>query len=133
MEVLGASGSWIGSPTDVAESMNSLDMTTPGWKPLSSAMNAEMMTITTDPPVAAEPGNDTIVPVPAPTGGYGMGLMIFGPDAFGHTGTVESTHAMTARDASGRVWAITVSGDHPSSSRDLAGIVAEALRYAGTA
>lgn len=133
MEVLGASGSWIGSPTDVAEIMNSLDMTTPGWKPLSSAMNAEMMTITTDPPVAAEPGNDTIVPVPAPTGGYGMGLMIFGPDAFGHTGTVESTHAMTARDASGRVWAITVSGDHPSSSRDLAGIVAEALRYAGTA
>jgi len=131
MEVLGAAGSWVGSPTDVAEIVNSLDLTTPGWKALGTAMNTEMMTITTDPPAPSEPGDDPTVPAPAPTGGYGMGLMIFGPGGFGHTGTVESTHAMTARDASGRVWAITVSGDHPSSSRDLAGIIGEALRYSG--
>ena len=38
---------------------------------------------------------------------------------------------MTTRRSDGYTWAITVSGDHPSSSRDLAGIIDEAFRYAG--
>lgn len=146
MEVLGGAGSWIASPTDVAMIVNSIDPATPGWKSLSLPMIATMSAITVDPPalpVAIEPTFDddgnlleppaptTTVAPPPPTRGYGMGLMIFGPDSFGHTGTLESTHAMTARTGDGVTWAITVSGDHPSSSRDLAGIIAEALRYAG--
>lgn len=138
MEVLGAAGSWIASPTEVAAIVNSLDLTTPGWKPLSPGSVAEMSAITQDPPVLASDDQEattttTLEPPPLPTRGYGMGLMIFGPDSFGHTGTLESTHAMTARQADGLTWAITVSGDRPSSTRDLAGIVAEALRYAGSA
>jgi len=144
MEVLGAAGSWIASPTEVATIVDSLDHTTPGWKPLSPETTATMQTITQDPPPPPEvAGTMSTTPEPAPppsrppsrppappTRGYGMGLMIFGPDSFGHTGTLESTHAMTARQADGLTWAITVSGDHPSSSRDLAGIVADGLRYA---
>ncbi len=134
MEVLGAAGSWIASPTEVATIIDSLDLSTPGWKPLGPESTAEMGTITQDPPLTAEEAattSSTLEPPPPSTRGYGMGLMIFGPGAFGHTGTLESTHAMTARQADGITWAITVSGDHPSSTKDLAGIVADALRYAG--
>jgi D-alanyl-D-alanine carboxypeptidase len=134
MEVLGAAGSWIASPTDVTTIIDALDLTTAGWKPLGPELLAVMTAITVDPPAPPDPTLApavTAVPPPAPTRGYGMGLMIFGPDSFGHTGTLESTHAMTGRRADGYTWAITVSGDHPSSSRDLAGIVDTALRYAG--
>ncbi len=134
MEVLGAAGSWIASPTEVATIIDSLDHATPGWKPLSAESVAAMSTITQDPPLPPEVAattSTTLEPPPPPTRGFGMGLMIFGPDSFGHTGTLESTHAMTVRQADGLTWAITVSGDHPSSTRDLAGIVAEALRYEG--
>lgn len=141
MEVLDGAGSWIASPTDIARITDSLDLTTPGWKPLGPAAHAEMMTITVDPPVPPEPvptepgtatsvPTTTVVPEP-PTRGYGMGLMIFGDDSFGHTGTLESTSAMTVRQPDGLTWAITVSGDFPGSGRNLAPIVADAFRYAG--
>lgn len=139
MEVLGAAGSWIASPTEVVTIVNALDLSTPGWKPLSPASVAQMQTITQDPPPPpltpeqAATTSSTLEPSPPPTpptSGYGMGLMIFGPETFGHTGTLESTHAMTARQADGLTWAITVSGDHPSSSRDLADVIGEAFRYA---
>jgi D-alanyl-D-alanine carboxypeptidase len=135
MEVLDGAGSWIASPTDVATIIDSLDLTTPGWKPLGPPVNAEMKTITTDPPTppdpAATPPPASTVPAPPPTTGYGLGLMIFGPDSYGHTGTLESTHAMTVRQADGLTWAITVSGDSPGSSRDLARIIGEALTAGG--
>lgn len=134
MEVLGAAGSWIASSTDVATIIDSLDHATSGWKPLSPQTVAEMRTITVDPPLTPEQAattSSTLVPPEPLTRGYGMGLMIFGTDSFGHTGTLESTHAMTARQSDGLTWAITVSGDHPWSTRDLAGVVDKALRAAG--
>jgi D-alanyl-D-alanine carboxypeptidase len=135
MEVLGAAGSWIASPTEVATIIDALDVTTAGWKPLEPELLDVMRTITVDPPAVVDPAEipavTTVAPPPPPTRGYGMGLMIFGPDSFGHTGTLESTHAMTARRSDGYTWAVTVSGDHPSSSRDLAAVVDAALRYAG--
>lgn len=138
MEVLDGAGSWIASPTDVATIIDSLDEATGGWKALSPEMNAEMRTITLDPaPVPlpdAEPSPDaapTTLPPPLPVSGYGMGLMIFGPESFGHTGTLENTHAMTMRQPGGITWAITVSGIAPSSSRELATIVTEALAAGG--
>jgi D-alanyl-D-alanine carboxypeptidase len=155
MEVLGAAGAWIASPTEIATILNSLDASTPGWKPLSDATLQAMMTITVDPPPPPpppvsplpEPGvpvegepqatvdttilPTTVVPPPPPDRGYGMGLMIFGADTFGHTGTVESTHAMMVRRPDGITWAVTVSGDYPESTRQLATIIGTALRYAG--
>ena len=38
MEVLGAAGSWVATPSDIVTIVDSLDPTTPGWHPLSPAM-----------------------------------------------------------------------------------------------
>jgi D-alanyl-D-alanine carboxypeptidase len=143
MEVLGAAGAWIASPTEIATILNSLDAATPGWKPLTESTLDAMMTITVDPPPPLVPPSSdptdqvestppsSAPPALPPDRGYGMGLMIFGPDTFGHTGTVESTHAMMVRRPDGITWVVTVSGDFPDSTRQLATIVDNALRYAG--
>jgi D-alanyl-D-alanine carboxypeptidase len=135
MEVLGAAGSWIASPTDIATIINSLDLDTPGWKPLEAQTIADMRTFPVDAPAPPAEGVDpasttATLPPPPETRGYGLGLMVFGPESFGHTGTLESTHAMAARQADGITWAIAVSGDFPSSTRDLAGIIGNAMRLA---
>lgn len=97
--------------------LNSLDLTTPGWKPLSADTVAAMRTSAINPLV--------------PDRGYGMGLILYGNGAFGHTGTVESTHAMVLDRGDGVTWAITVAGESPSESGDLAGIVDRALEAGG--
>ncbi|NND75023.1 MAG: beta-lactamase family protein [Ilumatobacter sp.] len=134
MEVLGAAGAWVAPTGALVTILDSLDLTTPGWKPLRADTVAEMMTITVDPvePVdpLAEPAAPTTTP-PPPESGYGMGVMIFGPGSYGHTGTVESTHAMVVHRPDGITWAIAVSGDYPASTRQLARIVDNALLLGG--
>ncbi len=137
MEVLGAAGAWIATPTALVTILDSLDLTTPGFKPLGAAAIAEMTEITVDPPAPATPdapvdpnAPPSTVP-PAPESGYGMGLMIFGPGSHGHTGTVERTHAMFVHRPDGIVWAVTVSGDYPTSTRQLARIMDNALVLGG--
>jgi D-alanyl-D-alanine carboxypeptidase len=117
MEVLGAAGAWVATPSDLVEIIDSLDADTPGWKPLEPTTVAEMMTSVTDPS--------------APDRGYGMGLILYGGGAFGHTGTIESTHAMVFDGANKVSWAITVSGENPSETVRLAGIVNRALAAGG--
>lgn len=137
METLAGAGSWIATAADVVAITNSLDLATPGWKPLDAPTVELVRTITLDPPVPASAPDDpaasttTTAPPPAPTTGYGMGLMIFGPGTFGHTGTIESTHAMTVRRPDGLTWAVTVSGEYPSSTRALADIMNNALLLGG--
>jgi D-alanyl-D-alanine carboxypeptidase len=141
MEVLGAAGAWIATPTDLVTILNSIDPETPGTKLLDAATLVQMQTITVDPPKPVDaqgttgPATTTTIP-PDPTSGYGMGLMIFDAEddialSFGHTGTLESTHAMFARRPDGLTWAVTVSGDYPASTRDLAKIVDNALMLGG--
>jgi len=141
MEVLGAAGAWIATPTDLVVILDSIDPATPGAKLLDAATLVEMQTITVDllEPVdeqeSAEPATTTTIPAD-PTSGYGMGLMIFDAEddvalSFGHTGTLESTHAMFARRPDGLTWAVTVSGDYPASTRDLAKFVDNALVLGG--
>ena len=147
MEVLGAAGAWIAAPSDLVAILDSLDPSTPGFAPLSPAMLELMQTITTDPPPATPPidasaqssTTSTTLP-PPPTSGYGLGLMVFGTggagapaseSSFGHTGTLESTHAMFVRRPDGITWALTVSGDYPSSTRQLARIMDNALLLGG--
>lgn len=146
MEVLGAAGAWIGAPTDLVTILDSIDPATPGTKLLDASTLAEMQTITVNPATPLDdqdlPEQDPIGPAttstipPAPTSGYGMGLMIFDAEAdvalsYGHTGTLESTHAMFVRRPDGLTWAVTVSGDYPASTRDLAKIVDNALLLGG--
>ena len=117
MESLGAAGAWVATPSDLVTILNSLDLTTPGWKPLNPYTVLAMRTSATDPLV--------------PDRGYGMGLILYGNGAFGHTGTVESTHAMVLDRGDGVTWAITVAGEYPSESSDLATIVDRALEAGG--
>lgn len=117
MEVLGAAGAWVASPSDLVTIVDSLDLSTPGWKPLDAATIAEMRTAVNDPL--------------APDRGYGLGLVLYGGGSAGHTGTVESTHAMVLDRADNVAWAVTVSGENPSDSLALAGIVDRALTAGG--
>jgi D-alanyl-D-alanine carboxypeptidase len=141
MEVLGAAGAWIATPTDLVTILDSIDPETPGTKLLGAATLVQMQTITVDSPQPADeqgttgPTTTTTIQ-PDPTSGYGMGLMIFDAEddsalSFGHTGTLESTHAMFARRPDGLTWAVTVSGDYPASTRHLAKIIDNALILGG--
>jgi D-alanyl-D-alanine carboxypeptidase len=117
MEVLGAAGAWVASPTDVVTIFDSLDLATPGWKPLEADTVAAMKTAVNDPL--------------APDRGYGMGVILYGGGAAGHTGTIESTHAMVLDRADNVTWAVTVSGENPSDTVRLVGIVDRALVAGG--
>ncbi len=117
MESLGAAGAWVATPSDLVTILNSLDLTTPGWKPLNPYTVLSMRTSVNDPLV--------------PDRGYGMGLILYGGGAFGHTGTIESTHAMVLDRGDGVTWALTVAGEYPSQTSDLSGIVDRALEAGG--
>jgi D-alanyl-D-alanine carboxypeptidase len=117
MEVLGAAGAWVATPSDLVTIIESLDPDTPGWKPLEPATVAMMKTAVNDPRT--------------PDRGYGMGLILYGGGTSGHTGTIESTHAMVFDRADDVTWAVTVSGENPSDTVRLAGIVDRALTAGG--
>jgi D-alanyl-D-alanine carboxypeptidase len=117
MEVLGAAGAWVASPADLVTIFDSLDPTTPGWKPLDAETVAAMKTAVNDPL--------------APDRGYGMGMILYGGGTSGHTGTIESTHAMVLDRADNVTWAVTVSGENPSDTVRLAGMVDRALVAGG--
>ena len=117
MEVLGGAGAWVATPSDLVTILDSLDLTKPGWKPLDEATLDVMQTSINDPLV--------------PDRGYGLGLILYGGGAYGHTGTVESTHAMMLDRNDGVSWALTVSGEYPSDTSQLAGIVDDALVVGG--
>jgi D-alanyl-D-alanine carboxypeptidase len=114
MEVLAAAGAWVATPTDLITIFDSLDHTTPGFKPL----RAETVTMMLQTPQGADRG-------------YGMGLILYGGGTFGHTGTVESTHAMVFDRADDVTWAVTVSGENPSDTPRLVGMVDRALAAGG--
>ncbi|HWL42780.1 MAG TPA: serine hydrolase domain-containing protein [Ilumatobacter sp.] len=109
MEALGAAGAWNATPADLVTILNSIDPATPGWKALSPESMAAMQ--------------------PPAVGGYGLGLIGYA-SGWGHTGTIQNTHAMLAAQPDGITWAVTVSGDYPSQTSNLAGIVAAALAEA---
>jgi len=67
------------------------------------------------------------VPQPTPPAGYGLGIINYDGDAWGHTGTLQNTHAMVLVQPDGVTWAVTVSGDYPSSSGQLRNIMRGAL------
>jgi len=117
MEVLGAAGAWVASPADLVTILDSLDPDSPGWKPLEPGTVAQMKTAVNDPL--------------SPDRGYGMGVILYGGGAAGHTGTVESTHAMVLDRSDNVTWAVTVSGENPSETVRLVGIVDRALASGG--
>ena len=115
MEALGGAGAWNATPSDLVTIINSIDPKTPGWKALSPQMMTAMRYRV---PTGAEPS------------GYGLGLINYGGGTFGHTGTIENTHAMVLVQPDGVTWAVTVSGNTPGESESLRGVVQSSLAAA---
>jgi D-alanyl-D-alanine carboxypeptidase len=113
MEALGAAGAWIASPADIALIVDSVRPGGGGWRPLSDETAGRMAS----PPFGR----------PLNSGGYGLGLILWSDGSWGHTGTLENTHAMVVAQPNGVTWAVTVSGDFPSESEHLRGFVERAL------
>ena len=67
--------------------------------------------------------------------GYGLGLILYPDGSFGHTGTLEQTHAMVVSRPDGVTWAVLVNGEYPSESSRIRGVVDRALdaAFTGTA
>lgn len=116
METLGGAGAWIASPTDLVTIMDSLDLSTSGFKPLNLDAVFQMVV-----PAGGQYGQR----------GYGLGLISYGAGRFGHTGTIESTHAMLLNRGDGVTWAITVAGQSPGESTDLERIMNAAFAAGG--
>lgn len=116
MEVLGGAGAWIASPTDLVTVLDSLDHTTPGFKPLEPATVWQVLT-----PPGGRLGDR----------GYGLGVISYGEGRVGHTGTIEATHAMLLDRGDGVTWAVTVAGDWPAASERLEQVVDDAFVAGG--
>ncbi|MEP6296440.1 MAG: serine hydrolase domain-containing protein [Ilumatobacter sp.] len=116
METLGGAGAWVATPTDLVTIFDSLDVDSGGFKPLSV---------------------ETVLAMLIPPGGtlgqqgYGLGVISYGDDRYGHTGTIESTHAMVLNRGDGVIWAITVAGQFPGESTALERIMNDAFAAGG--
>ncbi len=115
MEALGGAGAWVATAGDIVTILDSLDLSKPGWKPLTAPSVAMMRTSGTG-------GGDR---------GYGMGLLLYGGGVHGHTGTLESTHAMVLNRNDGVTWAVLVAGSTPSESSNLRAMVDRAFAAGG--
>jgi D-alanyl-D-alanine carboxypeptidase len=120
MEVLAAAGAWTATPADLVRILDALDPAKPGWHPLSKRM-LELM-------------RRPMPTVPYPRGydhWYGLGLIVSMDGSWGHTGTVESTHAMALARPDGVTWSVLVSGNYPWETDDLRRIFDETVASAG--
>ncbi len=109
MEVLGGAGAWNATPVDLVRIVNAVDPVTDGWKALSAESMAELR------------GSGV---------GYGLGVINYDGDAWGHTGTIQNTHSMLLVQPDGITWAVTVAGDYPSETSQLRSIFRAALASA---
>jgi D-alanyl-D-alanine carboxypeptidase len=111
MEPLGGAGAWNATPSEIVAIYNSIDPHTPGWKALAPDTLAMMRS-------------------GVPTGSassYGLGIINYPGDAWGHTGTIEHAHSMVLVQPDGVTWAVTVAGETPSNTPSLRNIVRTAL------
>ncbi|MFK7918100.1 MAG: serine hydrolase domain-containing protein [Ilumatobacter sp.] len=116
METLGGAGGWIATPADLVTILDSLDVDSGGFKPLDISTVLQMLI-----PQGGQLGQR----------GYGLGIISYGDGRYGHTGTIESTHAMLLNRGDGVIWAITVAGQYPGESTDLERIMNDAFAAGG--
>jgi len=105
MEVLWSAGAWLATPTDLVRILDSLDPSRPGFHPLSPAMAAS----TCQSSGFAD----------NPNASYGLGMICWYGGEWGHTGTLESAHAIVVHRTDGVTWSILVSGSNPHETGDL--------------
>lgn len=120
MEALGGAGAWTATPSDIVKIVDSLDNTKPGFHPLPDDLTALMR--------RPMPGIHYSSPTEL---WYGLATIAYANQSWGHTGTVENTHAMVIHRPDGMTWSILVSGNYPEDTPDLAGIFQDAIDQAG--
>lgn len=123
METLGPAGGWVATPLDVARLAAAMRWQSDGPHLLDRA-TVEAMRVPVPVPVE--------VPPPVNGWSYGMGLILFGDGSWGHTGTIESTHAMVVNRPDGLTVAVLVSGKFPSNTDDLQGVIDLAIAASGS-
>ena len=114
METLGPAGGWGATPRDVAKLADALRADSPGPH-LLDELTVDKMRVSVTVPVETPP--------PANGWSYGLGLMLFGDGSWGHTGTIESTHAVVVNRPDGLTVAILVSGKEPDDTDDLLPVI----------
>lgn len=120
MEALGGAGAWVATPADLVKIIDALDNSLPGFKPLSPAMTELMR----QPIPGIEYSNIA-------ERWYGMSLIVFATQEWGHSGTIENTHAMVMHRPDGMTWALLISGNHPDDTNRMVGMFQAALDASG--
>jgi D-alanyl-D-alanine carboxypeptidase len=114
MEVLGPAGGWVATPLDIAKLGAALRVDSAGPHLLDQA-TVDLMRVPVPVPVE--------VPPPVSGWSYGLGLMLFADGSWGHTGTIESTHAIVINRPDGLTVALLISGKFPAVSDDLVPVI----------
>jgi D-alanyl-D-alanine carboxypeptidase len=122
METLGPAGGWVATPLDVAKLAAALRDESSDHELLDPAL-VDAMRIRVSVPVESPP--------PANGWSYGMGLMLFADGSWGHTGTIESTHAVVVNRPDGLTVAILISGKEPGNTDELLPVIELAVAAAG--
>lgn len=122
MEVLGPAGGWVATPLDVAKLAASLRADSAD--PLLDAATVAAMRVPVPVPVETPP--------PVSGWSYGMGLILFADGSWGHTGTIESTHAVVVNRPDGLTIAVLISGKVPTNTDDLLPVIDAAVAASRT-
>jgi D-alanyl-D-alanine carboxypeptidase len=123
METLGPAGAWVTTPLDIAKLASSLRAESPGTHLLDSA-TVESMRVPVPVPVEDPP--------PLNGWSYGLGLLLYADGSWGHTGTIESTHAVVVNRPDGLTVAVLISGKFPSNTDDLLPLIDLAVAAASS-
>lgn len=123
METLGPAGGWVATPLELATLASALRSDSGGVHLLDPATVAAMRVPV---PVPVED------PPPINGWSYGMGLILFGDGSWGHTGTIESTHAIVENRPDGLTISVLVSGKFPDTTDDLQAVIDLAVAASST-
>ena len=117
MEALGPAGGWVATPLDVAKLASALRLAeiAPTEAALVGKSSVDAMRVPVPVPVEDPP--------PLNGWSYGLGLMLFGDGSWGHTGTIESTHAIVVNRIDGLTISVLISGKVPDITDNLVGVI----------
>ena len=113
MEVLWSAGAWLATPADLVRIIDSLDPSDPAsirW-PRPRAVDVPAVRVHDEP-----------------DRWYGLGLICWLGGEWGHTGTLESAHAIVVHRTDGMTYSILVSGNYPRETDDLVAIYNDVSR-----
>lgn len=117
MEVLWAAGAWLATTTDLVKIIDSLDPAKPGYHPLAASTAGALCQ-----------GSGFM---DKPDRWYGLGMICFTDGTWGHTGTLESVHAVVLHRPGGVTFSVLVSGNSPRESDQLINLFNAALDSSG--